>query len=151
LPSRRSSTGNYLVNKGELALAFVFVAVGALWIGKALGMPLWEGFAPSSGFLPLIYGCLLAGLALAVVAQLVLAGVPASGGGVRKPLLVLAVLAAAVSALPFTGFVVSVFFLLFVLYAVVERLPWLPAGVVSAAITGGLYLVFRTWLGVPLP
>jgi Tripartite tricarboxylate transporter TctB family len=140
-----------LANKGELALAFVFVAVGALWIGKALGMPLWEGFAPSSGFLPLIYGCLLAGLALAVVAGLLLAGVPASGGGVRKPLLVLALLVAAVSALPFAGFVVSVFFLLLLLYAVVERLPWLPSLLVSGGTTGALYLIFRTWLGVPLP
>ena len=137
--------------KGELLLALVFVAVGALWVAKALGMPLWDGFAPSSGFLPLIYGCLLAGLALAVVAELLLAGAPASGGGVKKPLLVLAVLIAAVSALPFAGFVISVFFLLFLLYALVERLPWLPAMAVSAAITGGLYLIFRTWLGVPLP
>jgi Tripartite tricarboxylate transporter TctB family len=137
--------------RGELLLALIFVAVAALWIGKALGMPLWDGFAPSSGFLPLIYGCLLAGLALAVVAQLLLAGVPASGGDVRKPLLVLAVLVAAVSALPFAGFVVSVFFLLLLLYAVVERLPMLTSVLVSGAITGALYLIFRTWLGVPLP
>jgi hypothetical protein len=137
--------------KGELLLALVFVALGALWIASALRMSLWDGFAPDSGFLPLIYGGLLAGLALAVVAELLLAGAPAAGGGIRKPLLVLAALIAAVSALPFAGFVISVFFLLFLLYAVVERLPWLPSVLVSGGITGGLYLIFRTWLGVPLP
>lgn len=139
------------VAKGELALALVFVALGGLWVAKALRMSLWDGFAPDSGFLPLIYGFLLAGLALAVVARLVLAGAPAAEGDVRKPLLVLAVLIAAVSALPFAGFALSVFLLLAFLYAVVERLPVVTSLVVSAAITGGLYLVFKTWLGVPLP
>ena len=132
-------------------LALVFVALGGLWVAKALRMSLWDGFAPDSGFLPLIYGFLLAGLALAVVARLVLAGAPAAEGDVRKPLLVLAVLIAAVSALPFAGFALSVFLLLAFLYAVVERLPVVTSLVVSAAITGGLYLVFKTWLGVPLP
>ena len=139
------------VAKGELALALVFVALGGLWVAKALRMSLWDGFAPDSGFLPLIYGFLLAGLALAVVARLVLAGAPAAEGDVRKPLLVLAVLIAAVSALPFAGFALSVFLLLAFLYAVVERLPVVTSLVVSAAVTGGLYLVFKTWLGVPLP
>ena len=132
-------------------LALVFVALGGLWVAKALRMSLWDGFAPDSGFLPLIYGFLLAGLALAVVARLVLAGAPAAEGDVRKPLLVLAVLIAAVSALPFAGFALSVFLLLAFLYAVVERLPVVTSLVVSAAVTGGLYLVFKTWLGVPLP
>jgi len=139
------------VAKGELALALVFVALGGLWVAKALRMSIWDGFAPDSGFLPLIYGFLLAGLALAVVARLVLAGAPAAEGDVRKPLLVLAVLIAAVSALPFAGFALSVFLLLAFLYAVVERLPVVTSLVVSAAVTGGLYLVFKTWLGVPLP
>ena len=139
------------VAKGELALALVFVALGGLWVAKALRMSIWDGFAPDSGFLPLIYGLLLAGFALAVVAQLALAGAPSAEGDVRKPLLVLAVLIAAVSALPFAGFALSVFLLLAFLYAVVERLPVVTSLVVSAAITGGLYLVFKTWLGVPLP
>jgi len=139
------------VAKGELVLALVFVALGGLWVAKALRMSIWDGFAPDSGFLPLIYGLLLAGFALAVVAQLALAGAPSAEGDVRKPLLVLAVLIAAVSALPFAGFALSVFLLLAFLYAVVERLPVVTSLVVSAAVTGGLYLVFKTWLGVPLP
>ena len=139
------------VLKGELALALVFLALGALWIARAARMPLWEGFAPDSGFLPLIYGVLLSALAAAVLAQVLAAKAVAAGENVRKPLVVLAALTAAVAALPFAGFAISVFALLLFLYRIVERLPWLSATVVSAATTGVLYLVFKTWLGVPLP
>jgi hypothetical protein len=66
-------------------------------------------------------------------------------------LVVLGALVAAVAALPLAGFAVSVFALLLFLYAAVERLPVLTSGVVSGVTTGVLYLVFKTWLGVPLP
>ena len=138
-------------DKGELGLALFFAAVGGLWILRAARMPLWEGFAPDSGFLPLIYGLLLTALALAAMGQILSAGEAAPTQEFRKPLRVLAILIAAVSALPLAGFAISVFALLFLLYAVVERLPWLNAALVSAATTGVLYLVFKVWLGVPLP
>jgi hypothetical protein len=139
------------VVKGELALALLFAALGALWLARAAGMPLWEGFAPSSGFLPLVYGGLLVGLAAAVGLPLVLAPAPADGGSVRKPLVVLAALAVAVAILPLAGFALTIFLLLAFLYGVVERQPWLTSVAVSALIAGALYLVFKTWLGVPLP
>jgi hypothetical protein len=137
--------------KGELALALVFLALGALWIARAARMPLWEGFAPDSGFLPLVYGVLLSALVLGVLAQVLAAKAAPDGESIRKPLVVLAALGAAVAALPFAGFAISVFALLLFLYAIVERLPWRSATVVSAATTGVLYLIFKTWLGVPLP
>ena len=139
------------VVKGELVLALFFVAIGALWIARAARMQMWEGFAPDSGFLPLIYGMLLAALALAAVVQILIGGPVAVREEIRKPLLVLAALTATVAVLPFAGFAICVFLLLLFLYGFVERLPWLNATVVSAATTGALYLVFRTWLGVPLP
>ncbi|HYI86365.1 MAG TPA: tripartite tricarboxylate transporter TctB family protein [Burkholderiales bacterium] len=138
-------------DKGELGLALFFAAVGGLWIFRAARMSLWDGFAPDSGFLPLIYGVLLSALALAAVAQILTAGEGGPTEAFRKPLLVLAILIATVSALPVVGFAISVFALLLFLYAVVERLPWLNAALVSAATTGVLYLVFKVWLGVPLP
>jgi hypothetical protein len=143
-----------LVNRGELALASVFAALGALWVWRAVGMPVWgDSFAPDSGFLPLIYGALLFALSMAVAAHCVLAPAPAvsDNGGIRKPLYVLGALTAAVAALPLAGFAISVFALLYFLYAWVERLPQLSSIVVSAAITGALHVVFKTWLGVPLP
>jgi hypothetical protein len=138
-------------DKGELVLALVFAALAVLWIAKGATLPLWQGFAPDSGFLPLIYGVLLFVLAAAVVVQLLAAKERRPDEAIRKPLVVLGALVAAVAALPLAGFAVSVFALLLFLYAAVERLPVLTSGVVSGVTTGVLYLVFKTWLGVPLP
>ena len=139
------------VNKGELVLALVFAALAVLWIAKGATMSLWQGFAPDSGFLPLIYGVLLFVLAAAVLVQLLGARHARPGEAIRKPLVILGALVATVAALPFAGFSISVFALLLFLYAAVERLPMLPSAVVSGATTGVLYLIFKTWLGVPLP
>lgn len=139
------------VARGELWLALVFVALAALWIVKAIRMPLWEGFAPEAGFLPLIYGCLLAALAAAVLVQEWRQPPPAADTSLRKPFAVVGALAVAVIALPYASFPIAVFALLFFLYAVVERLPLVASLLASGGTTGALYLIFRTWLGVPLP
>ena len=139
------------VDRGELVLALVFAALAALWIAKSATLPLWQGFAPDSGFLPLIYGVLLLFLAAAVLVQLLTTKEKRPGEAIRKPLVVLGALVAAVAALPFAGFAISVFALLLFLYSAVERLPLAASLVVSGATTGVLYLVFKTWLGIPLP
>lgn len=72
--------------RGELVLALFFTLIGALWILRALRMPLWEGFAPDSGFLPLVYGVLLATLAAVVLLQLALAKDSSNAETIRKPL-----------------------------------------------------------------
>ena len=137
--------------RGELVLALFFTLIGALWLLRALRMPLWDGFAPDSGFLPLLYGALLAALAAVVLLQLALVKDSSNAETIRKPLIVMGALIAAVAALPIAGFVISVFALLVFLYAGVERLRLLPSAIAAAAITGSLYLVFKAWLGVPLP
>jgi hypothetical protein len=139
------------VDKGELALALVFAVLAVLWIAKGATMPLWQGFAPDSGFLPLLYGVLLFVLAAAVLVQLLATKHARPGEAIRKPLVILGALVATVAALPLAGFAISVFALLLFLYAAVERLPLVHSVVVSSATTGVLYLVFKTWLGVPLP
>jgi hypothetical protein len=141
-----------LVNKGELALALLFAALGGLWVARASRMPVWgESFAPDSGFLPLIYGVLLFFLAAAVLVRLLATREERPGEAIRKPLVVLGALLATVAALPLAGFALSVFALLYFLYAWVERLPQVTSAVVSGVTTGVLYLIFKTWLGVPLP
>jgi putative tricarboxylic transport membrane protein len=137
-------------SKGELALALVFVALGVLWIVRAATMPLWEGFAPASGFMPLWYGILLVVLAGTIALPLLLKPAPAEEP-IAKPLVVLAVLAASIVGLTLIGFAPSVFLLLVVLFVAVERLPVGRSALVAAAATAVLYLVFKTWLGVPLP
>ena len=77
-----------------------FALLGLLWIVAAARMPLWQGFIPQSGFMPLWYGITLTGLAAAILANLSLrkaARRPEEPVG--KPLVVIAVFAAAVRRL----------------------------------------------------
>ena len=133
---------------GELALALFFALLGALWIAAALRMPLWSGFVPDSGFMPLWYGAVLVGLAGAI---LVLNKDRKKEEPVGKALVVIALIAATVLGLQLAGFLPSVFLMLLVLFAAIERLPLVRSFAVAAATTGVLYLVFKTWLGVALP
>lgn len=134
--------------KGELALALAFAALGALWIARAATMPLWDGFAPASGFMPLWYGVVLIALAGSIV---FLGRETGAEEPVGKPLVVLAVVAATIVGLWLIGFAPSIFLMLLVLFAVLERLPLARSILVAAGTTAVLYLVFKTWLGVPLP
>jgi hypothetical protein len=68
-----------------------------------------------------------------------------------KPLLVLAAVGAAVVGVAAAGFGVATFLMLFFLFAVVEKRSVLKSAIVSAATAAALILIFRTWLGVPLP
>ncbi len=137
---------------GEVLLALFFAVLGILWVIAALGMPLWEGFAPQSGFMPLWYGIVLAGLAGVILVNLFMqkeAGKAEQPIG--KPLIVLAAFAAGITGLEPAGFGPSVFLLLLVLFAVVERLPIIKSVLVAAGTTTVLFLIFKTWLGVTLP
>ena len=137
---------------GELLLALLFGATGIFWIVGATDLPLWEGFAPNSGFLPLIYGALLTLLAAAILANLLIAA-PAEEERppIGKPLLLIAILAATVIGVGVAGFAAAIFLMLVFLYAGVERLPLFHSLLISAATTAGLILIFKVWLKVPLP
>jgi len=111
-------------------------------------MPLWSGFVPDSGFMPLWYGAVLLGLAGAIV---FLSRERKAEEPVGKPLVVIAVIAATILGFDLVGFAPSIFLLLLVLFAAVERLPLARSLVVAAAVSAVLYLVFKTWLGVRLP
>lgn len=138
---------------GELLLCAVFIATGLFWVAVAAGMPLWEGFAPATGFLPLLYGVLLALLAIAATVADVLGR--GEGGeakaSVRRPAIVLLALAAAVAGIETAGFFASMALAMLFLFRVAERLPVVGSVVIATGVSAGLTLVFRTWLGVPLP
>lgn len=141
---------------GEILLALAFVAVGLFWVVLSWRMTLWDGFAPGSGFLPLIYGVLLVGLASAA---LLLEAKPVEASGdadeqaqpIRTPIVVILTLAAGVAGIEPAGFAASMFLAMLFLFRMVEKLPLVPSIVASAATAGVLTLVFRSWLGVPLP
>ena len=142
----------FKIAPGEIILALFFALLGLLWIVAALRMPLWQGFVPQSGFMPLWYGITLAGLSVAIISTLWLSKVPARNEEpVGKALVVVAVLAATILGFNLIGFAPSIFLLLLVLFAAVERLPMARSLVVAALVTAVLFGVFRLWLRVPLP
>ncbi len=137
---------------GEIVLALMFAALGVLWIVTAFGMPFWEGFAPQSGFVPLWYGVILVGLSTAVLINLFRESrLDTERSPIGKPLIVVAALAAGILGLKPAGFGPAVFLLLLFLFAMVERLPIVKSALVAAVTTAVLLLVFRIWLGIPLP
>jgi putative tricarboxylic transport membrane protein len=136
---------------GDLLLAVAFAALGLVWILGAPVLGLWEGFAPGSGFLPLVYGIALIVLAVAAGIEAVALRAPQSTEPLGKPLLIAIALTVAVIGIGIAGFGPSMFVLLLFLYAVVERLPPLRSTLAAAGCTGGLLLLFGRWLDVPLP
>ncbi len=139
--------------EGELLLCAVFIGAGAFWVAVAAGMPLWDGFAPATGFLPMMYGVLLAALALAATLVDVLGR--AEGGEAKtpigRPVMVLLALAAAVAGIETAGFFASMLLAMLFLFRVAERLPIIGAIAAATGTAACLTLVFRSWLGVPLP
>ncbi|MEX0752555.1 MAG: tripartite tricarboxylate transporter TctB family protein [Xanthobacteraceae bacterium] len=136
---------------GEVGLASIFAITGVVWIAGAADLSLWGGFAPDSGFLPLVYGVLLLVLSGAAIATLFWGDSAPGIGPVAKPLLVLAAVMAAVVGLNVAGFSISIFLMLLFLYAVVEKLPPIRSLAAALGTTAALFLIFKTWLGVPLP
>ena len=138
---------------GEVGLALVFAALGVVWIVGGLRLQLWEGFAPSSGFLPLIYGVLLTGLSGVIAVGLFfgMAYQESDPQPIGKPLLVLAALVVCVVGLQAAGFGLSIFLTLAFIFVVVERLNILVSILVAAGTTAALMGIFKWWLGVPLP
>jgi putative tricarboxylic transport membrane protein len=138
---------------GAVILSLAFVGIGVFWIAAALRLQMWDGFAPSSGFLPLIYGVLLIGLSIAALLFEPQGGSnePEGAGSVQRPLIVIAALAAGAAGLESAGFAMSMFLTMFFLFKGAEKLPLVPSLLTAGGSALALTLIFRTWLGVPLP
>jgi hypothetical protein len=138
--------------KGELAFAVLFAVVGLVWIVRSFELPFFDGFAPDSGFLPLVYGVLLLGLSTAVIVTLFTSPPDTSEREpLSKSLQVLGGLLVGVASASWLGFAIPLFGMMLFMYAYVERLPIVKSVLVSAATTGILVLIFEHWLHIPLP
>jgi hypothetical protein len=138
--------------KGELAFAVLFAVVGLVWIVRSFELPFWAGFAPDSGFLPLVYGVLLLGLSAAVIVALFTSPPDTSGREpLKKSILILGTLAVGVASISWLGFALPLFGMMLFMYAYVERLPIVKSVIAAGVTTGVLVLIFEHWLKIPLP
>ena len=114
---------------------------------------------PHAGFMPVVAGCILGGLALLDL----LAGVVSRWkndkddrevwGGLNWAKIIGTFLVLVGYALIFTpvGFFLSTFLLLLFLYRVMEPKPWWVIGLASAITTAAFYLIFKVGLDSQLP
>ncbi|MCA3262387.1 MAG: tripartite tricarboxylate transporter TctB family protein [Telmatospirillum sp.] len=137
---------------GEIALCLFFVATGVFWIAVAAGLPLWDGFAPATGLLPLVFGALLVVLAVAAtLVDVVASSETPDRAPAGRAIMVLLAVAAGAAGIETAGFFASMFVTMLFLFRVAEKRPLLSSVLASAGTALFLTLVFRTWLGVPLP
>ncbi len=138
--------------RGDFLFAVMFAVLGLVWIVGSFDLPFWAGFAPDSGFLPLIYGVLLFGFSAAVAIMALISPADASEREpLKKSMEVLLALVVAVGAVSYLGFVVPLFAMMLFLYAYVERLPLLRSALASAGTTAVLVFIFEHLLDIPLP
>jgi hypothetical protein len=137
------------VNRIHLRVGAVLIGLGALALLEAFRI---RDEWPGARLLPAVLG-----LALGLLGAAHLAG-PAldppawpDAEGRRRLLLVAIVLAFYVFGLPTLGFPAATALFVLVLLRALPRYSWVKAGLVAGAIALGSQLVFRRWLGLPLP
>mgnify|MGYP000096425104 CR=1 FL=1 len=141
---------------GERILIAVFAAFGVLWVVKSTALSYWADFAPGSGFLPLWLG-----VAIVVLAGLLFwqsfaeagpVAVPEDGEGRTGRVVAIALgLLVCLAVMPYVGFTAAIAGYLAFLLGWVERRSGLETALLSIGTSASLWVIFKAWLGVPLP
>ncbi len=138
--------------------AIVMLIFSLVIIEESAKMALFVEFAPGYGFLPFWLGVIMAVLSvlLFVDAKRRLAAKdtpqPFPGKAAIFPiLLALAAVGFYAMFVEILGYVITTFVAVYLLSGVLEKEDWRRTLLISAIITGGLYLLFQVWLGVGLP
>lgn len=140
---------------GIAAAALLLVAGAA--IRESARLPFGAVRNPGPGFLPWWAGLTLAGLALILLAQSLLArraAVPPEErerGKWTRVVGLLVALALYVVGLEPLGYPLCTFLLVLLMLGPTRRAAIVPALALAAIAAGGSYLLFAAWLGVPLP
>jgi hypothetical protein len=140
---------------------------GFVWLVVSLGIiaSTWHySFGtlakPGTGFVPMLSGVIMAGLALGIILQAVFRTKEGNEGEAKssflndrwpKLVITLIVLFSYTFLLDILGFIVTTFALVFFLLKIVEPTKWRNALLHSALWTGVSYLLFYIVLKVPMP
>ena len=143
--------------RGELVLVGALGVLGIVCMVLSSRLPYMGEFAPGSGFMPFWLGFALTTLALLFIARRVharqwLASTsqlpPAEW---RRPVMVALGLVVCVAVIEKAGWTLSVVLYILFLARVVEGRRWSVSLALAIGTAVTLWLLFRTWLGVPLP
>jgi hypothetical protein len=143
---------------GERILAGAFGVFGIVWIIQSLGLRYWSEFAPGSGFFPLWLGIILTALVALFLflsfrepAAIDAPAADAAPIQVKRIGAIIVGLIICIAAIEDLGYGVSVAGYLIYLLGYVERRSLIVTLGAGIGTTLALYLIFRMWLGVPLP
>ena len=133
------------------ALALIALGIAAFVLGDDL--PFGTPASPGPGMLPFLVAGLMIGLAVILLLQAGASPPLADIAWDEAPHAVIVIVAAGAAAALYTvlGFPVTIGLLLFGLIWGAERMPLVTAFAVSAAMTGGTYLLLSTLLKQPMP
>jgi hypothetical protein len=151
------------MGRGELIMGAALGLLGLFWALVSLKLKYMSEFAPGSGFLPFWLGVALVVLSILFIIGRLRKGAlnhahtgddsngdsltPISG----RPVAIALGLIVCVGVIDYVGFIAAVTVYLVYLTRLIERESWLASLSVSAGATVVLYLIFHSWLGVPLP
>ena len=128
----------------EIGAVVLGLAVAALALREALGLPIGTVRNPGEGFFPLWLAVLLVALSLLLLGHVL----RARAGQVIG---LVAALAVYTAMLEWIGYPIATFLLVLYMVKVTHPQRWLLALAVSLLAAGGSYLLFAVWLKVPLP
>jgi hypothetical protein len=138
------------VRRAELLSGVVLAALGALSLLEALRLrDDWQG----ARLMPAAVGAILLVLGIAHVTATVpwVAPEPAAPTDRRRVALLFGALLVYVAVLPFLGFLAATALFVLALVRALGAYAWPRSLALTAAIAGGSDVVFRQWLGMPLP
>jgi putative tricarboxylic transport membrane protein len=130
-------------------MALLLFALFSLWAGSDL--PGLRGFAFGPGTAPRLFGGILAGVSVLIVANgLISHGPPLERWGIRAPVLFLASVVFFGATVRPWGLVISSFVTLMIAAAASKEVRWVESIIWSAVLTAGCVALFIYGLNLPL-
>lgn len=138
----------------DVVVAGLALALGAVAIVESAKLPLGTVRNPGQGFFPWWTSVVIVLLAIVLLAQVLTSRSSTSQhtpGRIAKVTALLLVLAAYTFLLDFLGYLICTFLLVLFMLRATDRQRWTVALSMALLAAVGSYVVFATWLSVPLP
>lgn len=138
----------------DVVVAGLALALGAAAIIESAKLPLGTVRNPGQGFFPWWTSVVIVLLAIVLLAQVLTSRSSTSQhtpGRIAKVTALLLVLAAYTFLLDFLGYLICTFLLVLFMLRATDRQRWTVALSMALLAAVGSYVVFATWLSVPLP
>lgn len=142
---------------GERIFTALIGCIGIVWIWQSRSLAYWGEFAPGSGFLPFWLGLVLLVLVGVSIfnsfwnSEVVAGEEEEPIGRPHRAAAIVAGFIGCIALLEIVGFLIAVALYLAYLIGIVERRSAVETLFVPIFTSGGLWLIFKHWLKIPLP